>query len=108
MKVKLVTTLSSFHLLNGALPNLQQLPLFLQTFMCTLKISILCGCVFCMKVYLYIMSISGVQAFQGGSGSPGIGVMHGCEPPHKFWELNLVLLEEWPVFLTTEPSLWSP
>lgn len=81
---KASTSLSSLRLLSGACPNPQQLPLSFQTFMCTLKIAILCACMFCTKVCLYIMCISGVQRCQGGSRSPRSGVMHGCEPPRKF------------------------
>ena len=39
-----------------------------------------------------------------GIESPGAGVKNGCEPPCGCWELNLSLLQEYPVHLTTEPS----
>jgi hypothetical protein len=32
-------------------------------------------------------------------------ITDGCEPPCCCWDLNLGLLEEWSVLLTTEPSL---
>jgi hypothetical protein len=34
-------------------------------------------------------------------------ITDGCEPSCSYWELNSGLLEEEPVFLTTEPSLQS-
>lgn len=32
-------------------------------------------------------------------GSPGTGIMDGCEPPRECWELNLVPLQEQQVLL---------
>ena len=40
-----------------------------------------------------------------GIGSPGTGVIDGCEPLCGFWELNPDPLQEQLVPLTTEPSL---
>jgi hypothetical protein len=42
------------------------------------------------------------------TGFPGTGVTDSSEQPCWFWELNLGLLGEEPVLLTTEPSLLDP
>jgi hypothetical protein len=61
-----------------------------------LKICISCAFVFCLHVCL----CEGVR-------SPGTTVIDKCELPCGCWELNLGLLEEQQVLLTTEPSLRS-
>jgi E3 ubiquitin-protein ligase NEDD4 len=38
-------------------------------------------------------------------GSPGTGVMDGCEPQCGFWELNLSVMQEQQVLLPAEPCL---
>lgn len=43
-----------------------------------------------------------------GAGFPGTGDTDSCELPCRWWELNLGLLEEQPVRLTTEPHLIPP
>jgi hypothetical protein len=39
--------------------------------------------------------------------SPGTGGTDGCEPLCGCWDLDLDTLKEQPVFLTSEPSLYS-
>jgi hypothetical protein len=55
---------------------------------------ILHALVFCLRVCLC-----------KGVGSPGTGVIDGCEQPYGYWDLNPGPLEEQPVLLTAEPSL---
>jgi hypothetical protein len=65
-------------------------------FMC---LSVLSAC-----VHAYHMGTVPTEAREG-IWSFGTGVTDGCEPPCECWELNLSLLDEQPVLLTTEPSL---
>ena len=60
-------------------------------------IFILCSLVFCLHVCLY-----------KGSRSPETVVTNSFEMPCGYRELNLGLLEQQPVLLTTEPSLHIP
>lgn len=48
-----------------------------------------------------------VQKPEEGIGSPGAGVIEGCELPWRYWELNLDPMEEQPVLFTTESSIRS-
>lgn len=54
---------------------------------------------FCLHIYLYIMYVS---LEEDGSGTRITG---GCELPRGCWELNLGLLQEHQMALTTEPTL---
>ena len=47
-----------------------------------------------------------LQRPEEGTGFPRTGVTNGCEPPRGYWESNPGPLEEQPVLLTTEPSLY--
>lgn len=43
-----------------------------------------------------------------GVGFPHTVLVHGCESPSRWWELNPGLLEEQPVLVTTEPFSTAP
>jgi hypothetical protein len=67
---------------------------------------------FCLS-YFYFMYRSALFACMNvpnawseeHTGSPGTGVVDNCELPCGCWELNPGVLQEQPVFLTTESSL---
>jgi hypothetical protein len=59
--------------------------------------------VFCLHIHLYI-----TRRPEEGIKYPGTGFTDGCEPPRGCWELNLGLLEDQQVLLTTELSIQSP
>ena len=46
-----------------------------------------------------------LEETEEGLRSPGTSYMSGCEPPCRWWELNLGLLQEQEMLLTTGPFL---
>lgn len=48
------------------------------------------------------------ESQKGGVGSPGAGVTDGCEPPCRYWNVNLGPLKDQQLLLTTETSVWPP
>lgn len=54
----------------------------------------------CLHVFLCVMYVLHTWA---ALRLPGTGVTDGCDPPSDCWALNLDLLEDHPVLLTTEP-----
>ena len=76
------------------------------TAVCVLKI-ILCVCVpRSMYVCIQCMCLMPKES-RTGYRFPGTGVTDDSELPCGCWELNLGPLEEQPVRLATEPSLWA-
>lgn len=66
----------------------------------------------CMYVYgsfvsmnIYIQHVQHPWRPEKSTGAPRTGVTDGCQLPRGCWELNLCLLEEQLVSLTTDPSL---
>jgi hypothetical protein len=62
-------------------------------------------CIYTNFYYFYFMCMGSLSAQKPEEGvrCPGTGVKNGCEPPGVCWELNLGLLGEQSVLLTTEP-----
>jgi hypothetical protein len=56
-------------------------------------------------IYLICVHCSYLQTHQKRTSDP---ITDGCEPPCGCWELNSEPLEEQPVLLTVESSLWHP
>ena len=64
------------------------------------------GCFGCMYVCALHVCLVPLVAKIGCKSLPGNGVIDNYEPPCRCWKSKLGLLEEQPVLLTTEPSLY--
>ena len=56
-------------------------------------------------VHICVPCVPVPEETEEGLGSPETSYMSGCEPPCRWWELNLGLLQEQEILLTTGPFL---
>lgn len=73
---------------------------------CFSHLFILCVWAFiCICICASLAYLVPKEGLEEGTGSLRTGLKVGCEPPCGSWELNLSLLQEQQVLLTTELSL---
>lgn len=59
-------------------------------------------------MFVHCMYVWGLWKLEEGSGSPGTGVMEGCELPHGCWELGTQVLSTSLRYSYHQRHLFSP